>query len=133
MLAGELLGSCMDASIERIEWGVPALEVDSLVGDKLLARSEKSISTCRFAGIRVSCSAISLCTDQLSLPASLYAPVRFPSPASACALHPLCPVDLPTRGCATESRSRLRTRRPRTLWAITIRCVRHNLGRFNER
>ena len=46
VLAGELLRSCMDASVvERIDWGVPALEAESLVGDKDLARSEKSIST----------------------------------------------------------------------------------------
>ena len=46
MLAGELLKSCMDASIvERIEWGVPALEIGSLVGDKDLARSVKSINS----------------------------------------------------------------------------------------
>ena len=67
MLAGELLRSCMDASmVERIEWGVPALEVESFVGDKDLARSGKSISTGQFAGIRVSCSTISSCLPPLT-------------------------------------------------------------------
>lgn len=42
VLLGEMFASCMDVSkVERMEWGVPALDTESLVGDRDLARSLK--------------------------------------------------------------------------------------------